>query len=207
MLWFLDTPAITACRVRIAEGSAACLKSAVDELHELAKLSEAHHNDSKLVEISCLLAMARHRQGDAGAARDHLSRALDLARPGGIVLPFVEWSPSLAEAMLDLLPRDSDWLCKRIRQALGGQPAAGNMAQPGVDALTNRELDVLELLANRLHDKEIAAELGISVETVKTHVKRIRQKLGVSSRREAVAKARELGLLGDHGRGLASGPH
>lgn len=199
MLWFLDTPSITACRVRIAEGSAAGLKRAEDELHLLAKNSEAQHNYSKLTEILCLLAVACSQQGDAEAAREHLDRALTLARPGGIVLPFVEWSPSLAKVMLNLVPQDSDWLTERIRHILGGQPAADTTAPPIVDALTNRERDVLELLAKRLYDKEIAEELGISVETVKTHVKRIRGKLGVSGRREAATKARELGLIQDLG--------
>ena len=199
MLWFLDIPSITACRVRIAEGSAASLKSAEKELRQLVKLNEAHHNDIKLTEILCLLTMACHQQGHDDAAREYLDRALSLARPGGIVLPFVEWSPSLAKVMLELVPRDGDWLTKRIRQILSAPPAADNAKQPLVEALTNRELDVLELLAKRLQDKEIAEELGISLETVKTHVKRIRGKLGVSSRQQAATKGHELGLLGDRG--------
>ncbi len=195
MLWFLVIPSITACRVQITEGSAASLKSAKEELHQLAKLNEAHHNDNKLTEILCLLAMACYQQGDVEVAQKHIDRALTLAHPGGIILPFVEWSPSLAKVMLELVPQSSDWLPKRIRQILGGQHAADTATQPTVDALTNRELDVLELVANRLYDKEIAEELSISVETVKTHVKHIRGKLGVSSRRQAATKARELGLI------------
>ena len=54
---------------------------------------------------------------------------------------------------------------------------------------------ILELLAKRLYDKEIANELGISIETVKTHVKHIREKLDAANRREAAKKAFELGLL------------
>jgi LuxR family maltose regulon positive regulatory protein len=114
-----------------------------------------------------------------------------------VVLPFVEWNPSLSKVMLEMLPHDSDWLTKRIHHILSGQPA-DRAAQPAVDALTNRELEVLELLAKRLYDKEIAGELGISIETVKTHVKRIRKKLGVANRREAATKALELGLLRSH---------
>jgi DNA-binding NarL/FixJ family response regulator len=66
-----------------------------------------------------------------------------------------------------------------------------------IEPLTNREQDTLELLAKRLQNKEIADKLGVSEETVKTHVKHILQKLFVSNRREAIEKARELGLITD----------
>ncbi len=67
--------------------------------------------------------------------------------------------------------------------------------QPLVEPLTNRELDALELLAQRLSNKEIAEKLFISTETVKSHLQNIFQKLEVGKRREAVEKARELGIL------------
>ena len=64
-----------------------------------------------------------------------------------------------------------------------------------IDELTAREQTVLGLLPTGLSAREIADELGISRDTVKTHTKRIYQKLGVSSRRSAVARGRDLGLL------------
>jgi LuxR family maltose regulon positive regulatory protein len=64
-----------------------------------------------------------------------------------------------------------------------------------IDELTAREQAVLGLLPSGLSAREIGAELGISRDTVKTHTKRVYRKLGVSSRRRAVTRGRELGLL------------
>ena len=67
--------------------------------------------------------------------------------------------------------------------------------QPLIDPLTNREMDVLELLAQRLYDKEIADRLSLALPTVKTHVSHVLQKLSAGNRREAADKARELGII------------
>ena len=66
-----------------------------------------------------------------------------------------------------------------------------------LEYLTYREQEVLRLLAQRQYNKEIADTLSVSIETVKTHVKHVFQKLEVSSRREAIARANALGLLAD----------
>jgi LuxR family maltose regulon positive regulatory protein len=78
----------------------------------------------------------------------------------------------------------------------GSQAAdAATGIRSSVESLTNRELDVLQLLAERLYDKEIAKALSISIHTVRSHVKHIFEKLRVTGRRQAVIKAEELGLL------------
>lgn len=79
--------------------------------------------------------------------------------------------------------------------APGAQKRRSLDPEPLVEPLTNRENDILELLGQRLSNKEIARELTLSVETVKTHVHNTFQKLGVGNRRDVINKARELGLL------------
>jgi ATP/maltotriose-dependent transcriptional regulator MalT len=161
-----------------------------------------------------LLFRHDRRPAEAGA---ELERAVGLARRGA---GLVEWSYALtmrAELLCDLGDRrTARELVREARELLSRAPEPGTLAPRTVgrlervlrlvvdlsgaspvvtDELTEREQTVLGLLPTGLSAREIADELGISRDTVKTHTKRIYQKLGVSSRPSAVARGRDLGLL------------
>ena len=210
MLWWLEIPSITRCRALLAVESPGGLLKAEAQLRECAEVAEAQHNTCHLIRILTLLATAYKRQDKTEQALGALERAVTLARRGDLVLPFVE----LGAPMVDLLEqltggREFSAHVERLVAAFGapsegstreaeakntpsvrGAVAAGSLA-----GLTNREADVLELLALRLQDKEIATRLGISYQTVNGHLKQVYQKLGVHGRREAVERAVAAGIL------------
>ena len=208
LFWF-EIPSVTWCRALIAEGSATRLGEAEDRLRELSAMNEAHHNNCHLIEALTLLALTCEKQGKAEEALEYLERAVTLARPGGFIFPFVEAGPTMAGMLERLLESDEADFIRRVLSAFSKRPvaapataapapeiapqlAAGSAAP---DSLTNRELDVLELLAERLQNKEIASRLCVSTHTVSYHLKSIYGKLGVGNRRQAVAAAIQNGLF------------
>ena len=160
---------------------------------------EADRTTRYLVEAWKLGAIAAMYEGDPAAAMS-LEIGLAMAEPMGFVQTFIEDSLALSS-----IGRLSD---SGVTATVGAvQPVLANerfngAAMPSqspagsvlVDELTDRELSVLRMLASRLSNKEIAHELYVSVNTVKSHVKSIYLKLGVSTRNEAVARATSLRL-------------
>ena len=201
MLWWLDVSLVTHCRALIAEGSRDGLAEAEAQLLGLVEMSEAHHNTLQLISILTLLAMVFEKQARTDEALTVLERALTLAHPGGLVFPFLELGTPMT-ALLEKLPRDTA-IGPFIEQILAAAAPVGSGAgieprrvePPPADLLTDREAEILELLARRLQYKQIAARLFISPQTVNSHLKNVYQKLGVSNRRQAVTRAAELGLL------------
>jgi LuxR family maltose regulon positive regulatory protein len=201
MLWWLDVPSITHCRALIAEGSRDGLSEAEARLHGLVETNEAHHNTFQLISILTLLATVFEKQARTDEALTVLERALTLAHPGGLVFPFLELGTPMT-ALLSKLPRDTTTglfieqivaAAARVGSSAGTGPT--RVERPPEVLLTDREQEILELLAQRLQYKEIATRLFISPQTVNSHLKNVYQKLGVSNRRRAVARASELGLL------------
>jgi LuxR family maltose regulon positive regulatory protein len=143
-----------------------------------------------------LQGLARRMRGDSPAALVSLERALTLAEPEGYVRVFVDEGAAMA-ALLEAAERQGlahDYV-RRLLHALRGTEQRAPAAQGLVDPLSQRELDVLRLLGTDLGGPDIARELVLSLNTVRTHTKNIYAKLGVNSRRAAVRRAEELDLM------------
>lgn len=201
MLFWFEVPCVTWCRALIAEGSATSLREAEKRLREHTEVNERQHNTCQLIPLLGLKALLCKKVGETEAALSALERAVSLARPGGFLFSFLELGSPMADLLRRLHEDDTNKaFVQRILSAMGvhdaSTPVASERAsQSLVDPLTNRELEILELLARRLRDKEIAEKLCVSPETVNTHLKHVYQKLEVRGRRQAVAKGTELGLL------------
>ncbi|MCU0501344.1 MAG: LuxR C-terminal-related transcriptional regulator [Anaerolineae bacterium] len=192
-------PDFTLVEILLAQGTPASLEEAAHLLARLHEVVQATRNTRFLIEalaLEALLHDARHAQG---AALEALVQAVALAEPGGVIRVFVDLGPRMA-ALLHQLVAQRMGPVDFITRLLAAFPAARGPAlasrQPGlIEPLSERELAVLALLAQRLTNKEIARMLNISPMTVKRHSSNIYQKLLVGGRREAVAKAAALGIV------------
>ena len=142
-------------------------------------------------------AIALDALRDAGGASRALERALDLAEPDGVLLPFLLFPVAdLLERHVRLRTSHAS-LVAEILDLLAGKTPAGQPTQaaPLPEALSDTELRVLRYLPTNLPAPDIAGELFVSVNTIRTHMRHMYSKLGVHTRTEAVERARELGLL------------
>jgi len=184
-------------------------------LERLDALADSQGRTGSLIKIRALRSLALQATGDHQGALTLLAEALSLAAPEGYVRVFVDEGAPMASllgrlaaptqreraAAAENVPRDYlAWLLASFRPAaarsshLAGRTGAGLL--PGlVEPLSERELEVLGLLATGRSNQQIAEELVVVLDTVKKHVSRILDKLGVANRTQAVARARELQLL------------
>ena len=187
---------IAVAQIHLAEDSP---EQAVDVLAPVIEgSSEVSSQLDPRMEIEALLydAAARDELGEARAAEASLERALELAEPDGIILPFA-FAP--VQGPLKRHPRHRTAHASLLSQILdvlaGSSPASRSEAAPLLEELSEAELRVVRYLPSNLKAPEIAAELFVSPNTVRTHLRHIYSKLDAHSRKEAVERARELGLL------------
>jgi LuxR family transcriptional regulator, maltose regulon positive regulatory protein len=147
--------------------------------------------------IGLLAAEAAHRTGNAHRAARSLERVLALAEPEGFRRVFTRGgSPVRAMLARQLDAGTAYWSWVHELLCGGSGPTAGDCEPVSlVEPLSERERTVLRYLQGTLSNLEIAADLSVSVNTIKSHVRSIYRKLAVARRREAVHKARDLNLL------------
>jgi LuxR family maltose regulon positive regulatory protein len=181
-------------------------------LHEAAALlqtflhhMEATNNVRQVIAALVLQSLVMQALERPRAGLEQLRRAIELAEPRGFKRVFLDEGPRLIPMLQEVARRGMapTFICQIL--AAMPEPIDGRPAQPKaapraeivelVEALTYREVDVLELLAQRLSNQEIADKLVISPATVRTHLANIYQKLQVGGRRQAVLRAKEIGVL------------
>lgn len=195
-LW-LEVPALTQARVFVEDGSEKSLQEADRLLSQIRERTESHNFHNHTIEVAVLQCLILEKQGRSDKAMGALDEALALALPGGWVRPFVE----LGSPMFDLLKQMkgqgvSGEQGRHIDHILAAFPVfAPSRQSDRQDDLTDRELQVLRLLATKLSPQEIAEELVVSVNTVRMHTKNVYSKLDAHSRIEAVQIGRELELI------------
>jgi len=179
-------------------------------LERLEALAESQGRRRSLIQIRAVRSLALQSAGDHRGALDLVADALSHARPEGHIRVFADEGPPMAGLLRSLVgARQRGRVApasgparehvNRVMRAFGptvGQAADAASAMRGlIDPLTNRELEVLGFIAAGRRNNDIAQELVVTLETVKKHVSNILGKLGASSRTQAVARARELGLI------------
>jgi LuxR family maltose regulon positive regulatory protein len=197
---------IVSARIFIAQGR---LEEATSFLPRLLEVAEVGGRTTRAIEILMLQALAYQASGDTTKAMLPLKRALTLAEPEGFLRIFVDEGPPMARLLYEALSRGitPDY----VRRLLAAFPLARSepAAKPEktapsstevpkselIEPLSERELEVLQFIAEGLTNREIAARLFLSVNTVKVHSRNIYGKLGAHNRTEAAAKAQALGIL------------
>jgi LuxR family maltose regulon positive regulatory protein len=191
-------PNFTLVEILLAQGTPASLGEAARLLARLHEVVQATHNARFLIEALALQALLHDARRERSAALEALAQAITLAEPGGVIRVFVDLGPRMAALLQQLTARrvHPEFIARLLAAFPAVRDSAPAPSQQGlIEPLSERELEVLALLAQRLSNKEIARALSISPMTVKRHSSNIYQKLTVENRREAVAKAAALGLV------------
>ena len=174
-------------------------------LMKMRELCEKVGHTGRMIEILVLLSLTLQGMGETSQALQTLEQAVALAEPGGFVRVFVDEGPPMARLLYEMLSGDqSRPFVQHLLEAFPAEESTPLEAEPvqdpegvWIEQLTDRELEVLELIAEGLTNQAIGNRLFLSLNTVKAHTRNIYGKLGVSSRTQAVSKGRTLGILTD----------
>ena len=189
-------------RLFVAQGK---LEEALRLLGRLLSAAHAGGRVGSTIEILTLQALILQAEGDRTRAASVLGRALSLAEPEGYVRMFVDEGAPMASLLRrlpsdEVSPRYVGRLLAVLRQSGGDarlplDATIPKIGQALAEPLSERELEVLRLVASGGSNREIARELYVSLATVKTHINNLYRKLGANNRTRAVARARDLNLV------------
>jgi LuxR family transcriptional regulator, maltose regulon positive regulatory protein len=193
---------ISQARVHLAQGDAS---TALALLEPLRRQAEAKGWEDERLKVMVLQAVAHLAHGEKDKAVELMGEVLTLAEPGGFIRLFIDEGAPMAHLLSEaaaygIMPDYVGKLLavfeteKQKSEDKSSLPPA-SPAQPLIEPLSQRELEVLRLIAQGLSNREIGERLFLALITVKGHNQRIFGKLHVQRRTEAVARARELGLL------------
>ncbi len=185
-----ETETLVLARVLLAGGRT---PEAERLLARLLLAAEAANRSNSVIEILVIQALALHARQNTPGALIVLQRALDLAEPEGYVRIFLNEGPFMAVLLRHAQPQ-SDY-AGRLLDAFSATELAGLVPFAQIEPISARELDVLRLMAQGASNQTIADTLVVALPTVKKHVSNLLGKLHVASRTQAVAQARQLGLL------------
>ena len=199
-----EQPVLTRVKIFITQGNAGSLAEADRLLAPFLEFARSRHMALAVIEALAVQALLREKQGRVAEADRLLRESLDLAAPEAITQRYAYLGADLLPLLhraLTMRPRHShdQAALAALERMLAAQKLSGITAttEPGIqiNPLTEREHEVLHLLARRLTNNEIGEQLFISPITVKNHVAHICDKLEASGRRAAVQRAEALGLL------------
>jgi LuxR family maltose regulon positive regulatory protein len=169
-------------------------------LQYLLEVAETGERTARMIEILILQALVFQAEGNTDQAITTLEQSLTLAEPGGFVRVYIDEGPPIASLLYQAASRGI--APAYTRQLLAAIPAVeteqadtlDHQAQ-SIELLSEREIEVLQLIAEGLTNQEIATKLFLSPHTIKVHTRNIYSKLDTHNRTESVSKARLLGFL------------
>jgi LuxR family maltose regulon positive regulatory protein len=185
------------------EGTEETIRKTIGFLERLLKAAEDGGRLGSSIEILALQALAFQAQNEVPHALASLKRALTLAEPAGYFRIFVDGGPPMARLLYEALSQEisPDYIRRLLEAFPVVEPETIDASSKQsherdlIEPLSDREREILQLIAEGLTNQEIGSQLYLSLNTVKAHTRNIYGKLGVNSRTQATARARALGLL------------
>lgn len=199
-LW-MEFPRLTFAEYLITKSEPDC-RSAFPVIEDAIKQAKQHHNTRQVIQFLAVKSVALKCAGKVDQAIETLKEALSAAEPLGFVRTFVDRGPIMAELLNELSSKEGTPYVRRLLDVFvkvisKKNPTASFANLSSASLLTNRELVILERLVKRLTYREIAEDLTISPETVKSHATSIYRKLKVSGRLQVIDTAQKMGFFSE----------